>query len=201
MALDPRIGQKFLNSGCGYGGSCFPKDVSSLVVQGDAVGSPMRIAEAAAEINVQQRGLMADRVLELMREERRIPADTVIALWGMAFKPNTDDVREAPAIVMAQKLLHAGFSVRAYDPQAELTGSAELAANSRFSTVSTAMLAIESADALLIATEWEEFFAVEPRDVVRTMRTPIVFDGRSVFNVAQARAAGLRYYAFGRRHA
>ena len=201
MALDPRIGQKFLNSGCGYGGSCFPKDVTSLVKQGEAVGSVMRIADAAAEINVLQRELMADRLLALLSAEGRKPEDTIIALWGMAFKPDTDDVREAPGIVMAQKLLNAGFSVRAYDPQAQHTGRAELASHAGFSTAETAMQALAGADVLLVATEWKEFYSVTPNEVARVMRTPIVFDGRSIFNAANARSAGLRYHAFGRIHA
>ncbi len=201
MALDPRIGQKFLNSGCGYGGSCFPKDVTSLVKQGESVGSAMQISEAAAQINVRQRELMAEQLINLMQEEGRKPADTVIALWGLAFKPDTDDVREAPAIVMAQKLLRAGFLICAYDPQAEHTGRAELASYTRFSTVSTAMEALAGADVLLVATEWEEFRSVKPEDVAAAMRTPIMFDGRSIFNVKAARTAGLRYHAFGRKHA
>ena len=200
MALDPRIGQKFLNSGCGYGGSCFPKDVTSLVKQGEAAGSAMRISDAAAQINVHQRELMADQLMSLMQKEGRKPAGTVIALWGLAFKPDTDDVREAPAIVMAQKLLNAGYTVRAYDPQAEHTGRAELASFVQFSTVPTAMEALSGADVLLVATEWKEFMSADPKDIARVMRTPIVFDGRSVFNVADARSAGLRYHAFGRAH-
>ena len=201
MSLDDRVGKKFLNSGCGYGGSCFPKDVTSLVKQGEAVGSLMRIADAAAEINVLQRQLMADRLLALLNAEGRKPADTIIALWGMAFKPDTDDVREAPGIVMAKKLLDAGFAVRAYDPQAQHTGGAELAANVGFSPAATAMQALSGADVLLVATEWKEFYAVSPESVASAMRTPIVFDGRSVFNAADARSAGLRYHAFGRAHA
>ena len=201
MSLDDRVGKKFLNSGCGYGGSCFPKDVTSLVKQGEAAGSAMCIADAAAQINVRQRELMADQLMSLMRAEGRKPADTVVALWGLAFKPDTDDVREAPAIVMAQKLLNAGFAVRAYDPQAEHTGRAELASFSQFSTKATAMEALSGADVLLVATEWKEFMSANPVDVANAMRTPIVFDGRSVFNVAAARAAGLRYHAFGRTHA
>ena len=201
MSLDDRVGKKFLNSGCGYGGSCFPKDVTSLVKQGEAAGSPMRIADAAAQINVRQRELMADQLMDMMQKEGRKAVDTVIALWGLAFKPDTDDVREAPAIVMAKKLLIAGFTVRAFDPQAEHTGHAELASFSQFSTAPTAMDALSGADALLVATEWSEFVAVNPADVAQAMRTPIVFDGRSVFNVAAARAAGIRYQAFGRAHA
>lgn len=201
MALDPRIGQKFLNSGCGYGGSCFPKDVTSLVKQGDAAGSGMRIADAAAKINVTQRELMANRLIALLAAEKMGPAETTIALWGMAFKPDTDDVREAPGVIMAQKLLAAGYSIRAYDPQAEHTGRAELAEHSKFSTSASAMQALTGADVLLIATEWKEFYAVSPDEVVRTMRTPIVFDGRSVFDAVAARAAGIRYHAFGRAHA
>ena len=198
MALDPRIGQKFLNSGCGYGGSCFPKDVTSLVKQGISAGSPMRIADAAAEINVRQRERMADQILALLRADGRAPKHTIVALWGLAFKPNTDDVREAPALVMAQKLLESGCAVRAYDPQAQHTGAAELQHFAGFSTSATAMDALTGADVLLIATEWAEFYAVPPQDVVRAMRTPIVFDGRSVFNAIDARAAGIQYHAFGR---
>jgi UDPglucose 6-dehydrogenase len=201
MSLDDRVGRKFLNSGCGYGGSCFPKDVTSLVKQGEAAGSVMHIANAAAEINVRQRQLMADRLIELFLAEGRSPAGSIVALWGLAFKPDTDDVREAPAIVMAQKLLDAGFTVRAYDPQAEHTARAELASFQNFSTTPTAMEAVAGADVLLIATEWKEFLAADPADVARFMRTPIVFDGRSVFDAARARAAGLRYHAFGRKYA
>ena len=201
MALDPRIGQKFLNSGCGYGGSCFPKDVTSLVKQGMSAGSVMRIADAADKINVRQRELMADQVLELLRERGLTTANTVVALWGLAFKPNTDDVREAPALVMAKKLLVAGCTVRAYDPQAQHTGAAQLRSFAAFSTVSSAMDALAGADVLLVATEWSEFYAIAAQDVASAMRTPIVFDGRSVFNVAEARAAGLDYHAFGRSHA
>lgn len=201
MALDPRIGQKFLNSGCGYGGSCFPKDVTSLVKQGINAASPMRIADAAAEINVRQRELMADQVLALLHQKGRTASNTVVALWGLAFKPNTDDVREAPALVMAHKLLSAGCTVRAYDPQAQHTGAAELSSFASFSTVSTAMDALTGADVLLIATEWSEFYTISPQEVARAMRTPYVFDGRSVFNVGEARAAGLEYHAFGRVNA
>ena len=201
MALDPRIGQKFLNSGCGYGGSCFPKDVTSLVKQGEAAGSAMRIADAAAQINVYQRELMADQLMSLMQQEGRKPSDTIVALWGLAFKPDTDDVREAPAIVMAQKLLQAGYCVRGYDPQAAQTGRAELEQFSRFSSATSAMDALAGADVLLIATEWSEFFGIDPEILLRQMRTPIVFDGRSVFNARDARAAGIRYHAFGRLHA
>jgi UDPglucose 6-dehydrogenase len=201
MALDPRIGQKFLNSGCGYGGSCFPKDVTSLVEQGTVAGLPMRIAQAAAEINVRQRELMADQILAHLRQHHRSASDTVVALWGLAFKPNTDDVREAPALVMAKILLSAGCTVRAYDPQARHTGSAELQSFSGFSTVDTPMAALADADVLLIATEWEEFYAVHPRDVFAAMRRPVVFDGRSVLNAFEARAAGLEYHAFGRANA
>ena len=198
MALDPRIGQKFLNSGCGYGGSCFPKDVTSLVKQGEAAGSVMRIANAAAEINVVQRGLLAERLIAAFTNIGRKPADCVVALWGLAFKPDTDDVREAPAIVMAEILLQAGFTVRAYDPQAAATGSAELAKYPKFSIAPSAIAALEEADALLIATEWREFFAIEPSAVARALRSPNVFDGRSVFSPEAARLAGLRYEAFGR---
>jgi UDPglucose 6-dehydrogenase len=201
MALDPRIGQKFLNSGCGYGGSCFPKDVTSLVEQGSAAGVPMRIAQAAAEINVRQRELMADQLLDFLHREDRSASATVVALWGLAFKPNTDDVREAPALVMAKKLLNAGCTVRAYDPQARHTGSAELKGFASFSTVDTAMDAVSGADVLLVATEWSEFYALRPQDVFRVMRTPVVFDGRSVFNPREAQAAGLQYHAFGRANA
>ena len=201
MALDPRIGQKFLNSGCGYGGSCFPKDVTSLIKQGDAVGSPMRIAAAAAEINVGQRSLMAERIVSHLQSSGSGAAATTIALWGLAFKPDTDDVREAPAIVMAKILLEAGYTVRAFDPQAAHTGAAELASFSGFSNAPTAMDALVGADLLLIATEWRSFYAISPTQIAAAMRKPVVFDGRSVLNAADARAAGISYHAFGRNNA
>ncbi|MFO1342823.1 UDP-glucose/GDP-mannose dehydrogenase family protein [Casimicrobium huifangae] len=201
MSLDERVGRKFLNSGCGYGGSCFPKDVTSLVKQGEMAGTVMRIADAASEINIRQRVAMADRIISLFQSRGKAPVGCVVALWGMAFKPDTDDVREAPAVLMAERLLQAGFAVRAYDPQASETGAAELAKYTNFSVASTAMEALADADVLLIATEWKEFGQVAPADVARFMRAPVVFDGRSVFNVAAARAAGLDYHAFGREHA
>jgi len=172
--------------------------VTSLVKQGQAVGTVMRIADAAAAVNVVQRGLLAERLIDIFGSEGRKPADCVVALWGLAFKPDTDDVREAPAIVMAEKLLNAGFTVRAYDPQAAGTGSAELAMHTKFSTVSSPLVAVEGADALLIATEWSEFFAIAPSVVAKALRSPNVFDGRSVFSPEEARLAGLRYEAFGR---
>jgi UDPglucose 6-dehydrogenase len=201
MALDDRVGKKFLNSGCGYGGSCFPKDVTSLVKQGESAGSIMRIANAAAEINVRQRELMADRLIALFKEEGRDPKASVVGLWGLAFKPNTDDVREAPALVMAEKLLAAGFTVRAYDPQAAETAWAELGKFSSYVPVASAIEAATGADVLLVATEWKEFTEVPAAKVKSLMRTPVVFDGRSVFASDEARAAGLRYYAFGRVNA
>lgn len=200
MSLDDRVGRKFLNSGCGYGGSCFPKDVTSLVKQGEAAGALMRIARAADEINTRQRGALAERIIAKYREQGRDPQDGVVALWGLAFKPDTDDVREAPAIVMAERLLSAGFTLRAYDPQAGSTGRAELARFPRFSLAASAMAALDGADVLLVATEWQEFSRVALADIARTMRTPVVYDGRSVFAVAAARAAGLEYHAFGREH-
>ena len=199
MSLDPRIGQKFLNSGCGYGGSCFPKDVTSLVKQGEVVGMAMQIAAAAATINIAQRAAMAHHLLALFADERRDPAQTVVALWGLAFKPHTDDVREAPAIVMAELLLRAGYTVRAFDPEASETGAAELRAFSRFSIAPTALVAIDRADALIIATEWPEFSKVAASEIAQHMNSPIVFDGRSVLNASSARAAGLNYHAFGRK--
>lgn len=201
MSLDERVGRKFLNSGCGYGGSCFPKDVTSLVKQGESAGAVMRIADAASEINIRQRVAMADRIIAWFQSRGKAPAGSLVALWGMAFKPDTDDVREAPAIVMAERLLQAGFTVRAYDPQASETGAAELSKHSGFSVAPTAMEALAGADVLLIATEWKEFGQVALTDIARFMRAPVVFDGRSVFGVAAARAAGLEYHAFGREHA
>ncbi|MBL8310090.1 MAG: UDP-glucose/GDP-mannose dehydrogenase family protein [Burkholderiales bacterium] len=201
MQLDDRVGAKFLNSGCGYGGSCFPKDVSSLVKQGEAAGSVMRIAAAADEINDAQRGEMARRLLQIWQAEGRAPAECVVAIWGLAFKPNTDDVREAPALVMAERLLHAGATVRAYDPQASETGAAELGRFPKFALAATAAEAVQGADALIIATEWQEFLSIPAGIVKQAMRGSLVFDGRSVLSPTAARAAGLRYHAFGRVHA
>ncbi|MBS0315467.1 MAG: UDP-glucose/GDP-mannose dehydrogenase family protein [Proteobacteria bacterium] len=200
MSLDERVGRKFLNSGCGYGGSCFPKDVTSLVKQGEAVGLTMYIARAADEINVRQRGAMAERIIARFATTDRAARQPVVALWGMAFKPDTDDVREAPAIVMAKRLLEAGFAVRAFDPEAGATGGAELARYPGFSLASSTATAITGADALLIATEWKLFREVPVAEIARLLRQPIVYDGRSVLDAGEARAAGLEYHAFGREH-
>ena len=201
MALDPRIGQKFLNSGCGFGGSCFPKDVASLVKQGEALSSPMQVAAAAAHINVAQRGLLADRLIDYFAAQGWSPSVSTIALWGLAFKPDTDDVREAPALVMAEKLLTAGYSVRGYDPQAGTTAARELADYPRFSLAASAISAAAGADALIIATEWKEFAAIPAEQIAQVLARPIVFDGRSVLDPVSARASGIHYVAVGRVHA
>jgi len=199
MALDPRIGQKFLNSGCGYGGSCFPKDVTSLVKQGELAAAPMRIAAAADSINVDQRPRLADQLIDLFRGEARSPAASVVAIWGLAFKPDTDDVREAPALIMARKLTAAGFTVRGYDPQAAETAAADMADQPQFVVTASALDALTGADALIIATEWSEFRNFDPAVIANTMRSRIVFDGRSVLDAGKARAAGISYFAFGRK--
>ncbi|MBP9750323.1 MAG: UDP-glucose/GDP-mannose dehydrogenase family protein [Candidatus Peribacteraceae bacterium] len=184
MGQDPRIGPAFLRAGVGYGGSCFPKDVRALVATGRELGLDMAIAAAAQQVNDAQRERFFQAVLAGLS-----PAATV-AVWGLAFKPETDDVRESPALELAAKLVAAGHRVRAFDPAAKpaLPG-AELCAN--------ALEAATGADALVLMTEWAEFRGADLAAVRKLMRGDRLFDGRNAYEPETAKQAGFAYRGVG----
>ncbi len=192
VASDRRIGPSFLFPGIGYGGSCFPKDVQALVRSSRDVDYEFRILEAVETVNARQK----KRLFEKMTAEMGSLRGKHIAVWGLAFKPRTDDMREAPSIVMIEALLAAGAKVVAYDPEAQK--SARRIFGNRIALTRRSYDALEDADALAIMTEWSEFREPDFARMRDLMRAPLVFDGRNLFDTAQMSAHGFAYHSIGR---
>ncbi len=195
VGSDPRIGQSFLFAGAGYGGSCFPKDVRALIKTADDLAVDLSILKNVHETNEQQKGILAAKV------KARFGTDLSgrqFTIWGLSFKPETDDVREAPALALIEELLEAGASVVAHDPQAmETARSFQL--GDRIAFGEDAYSACEGSDALIVATEWLQYRRPD-WDIVRdALRAPIVFDGRNLFKPSRMRAMGFAYYSIGRK--
>jgi UDPglucose 6-dehydrogenase len=195
IGSDPRIGYSFLYAGAGYGGSCFPKDVKALLHTAAAHGQTLRVLDAVEHANDHQKLVLVDKITE------RFGADLsgrVFALWGLAFKPGTDDMREAPSRVLVQQLLSRGACVVAYDPVAMDEARRVFGPNPGISYADNASAALPGADALVLITEWREFKSPD-FDALRTqLRQPVVFDGRNLFEPAQLRAMGIEYHGIGR---
>ena len=195
IGADPRIGYHFLYPGAGYGGSCFPKDVRALTRTAAEAGMNLLILDAVERANTAQKQVLAAKIL------KRFGADLKglnFALWGLAFKPNTDDMREAPSRVLVAELLERGASVTAYDPVAMDEARQIYRAESRVRFAESPMAALEGADALAIVTEWKEFRSPDFQRVKRVLRTPAIFDGRNLYDPAEVRQNGLEYYPIGR---
>lgn len=194
VGSDPRIGQSFLFAGAGYGGSCFPKDVRALIKTADDLGVDLSILRTVHQANERQKGLLAAKVKSRFGEDL---TGRQFTFWGLAFKPETDDVREAPALAAIEQLLEAGAAVVAHDPQAmETARSFQL--GDRVAYSEDAYSACEGSDALIVATEWLQYRRPD-WDVVRdALRTPVVFDGRNLFKPSRMRALGFAYYSIGR---
>lgn len=193
IGVDQRIGRHFLYAGIGYGGSCFPKDVRALAHTASEHGYPFQILQAVTSVNKKQRRQMADRVRQHFGgsvEGRHF------AVWGLAFKPNTDDVREAPALDIIEALLEAGATVTAFDPEAIETSKVVL--GDRVSYARKAYDALENADALLICTEWAEFRRPDFERVKDLLKQPVVFDGRNVYDPTRMAKHGFTYISIGR---
>ena len=192
VASDDRIGPSFLFPGIGYGGSCFPKDVQALVRSSRDVDYEFRILEAVEAVNARQKR----RLFEKMTDEMGSLRGKRVAIWGLAFKPRTDDMREAPSIVMIEALLEAGAKVVAYDPEAQQ--SARRIFGSRITLTRRSYDALKGADALAIMTEWSEFREPDFARMRDLMGSPLIFDGRNLFETAQMRAHGFTYHSIGR---
>jgi UDPglucose 6-dehydrogenase len=195
IGSDPRIGFQFLYAGAGFGGSCFPKDIRALQHTGASAGAPLQILAAVERVNEAQKNLLGAKI------GARFGADLggrTIAVWGLAFKPNTDDLREAPSRVLIDALLRAGARVRAYDPVAGTEARRIYAGVAQLAIVDSAPAAIEGADALAIVTEWQEFRAPDFAALAARMKTPVVFDGRNLYDPAVLRAHGIEYFPIGR---
>jgi len=196
IGADPRIGPSFLYAGAGYGGSCFPKDVRALLAMARENVLSARILSAVHEVNEEQKHLLASRLREALGSELH---GKVIAVWGLAFKPNTDDVREAPSLVLIREVVDAGGKVRAYDPRARETAAKTLHELKRhIEYCDSAQRACEGADALVVVTEWLEFRSPDFGWLASTLRARALIDGRNLYEPRLVKAAGLRYYGIGR---
>ncbi len=195
IGSDPRIGPHFLYAGVGYGGSCFPKDVKALVHTAEVAGEPGELMRAAEHVNARQRRILFDKMQRFF--DGRM-AGRRIALWGLAFKANTDDMREAPSLALIEALTAAGATVVAYDPVATDNARRLCAGNAGVQFVSSARAACEGADVLAVVTEWLEFRSPDFEWLAATLKSRAVFDGRNLYEPAWVQAAGLKYFGIGR---
>lgn len=195
IGMDPRIGTHFLYAGTGYGGSCFPKDVRALIKTAQDAGQAFHILPAVQAVNERQKQVLVDKIAARFGPDL---AGRRFALWGLAFKPGTDDMREAPSLAIIERLLALGAQVVAYDPQAMDQARVALGPRAGLSFVEQADAALTGADALVIATEWKEFRSPDFAHLAATLRERVVFDGRNLFEPAELQAAGLEYHAIGR---
>ena len=196
IGSDPRIGYQFLYAGAGFGGSCFPKDVKALRRSAVEAGRPLRLLAAVEEVNEAQKHVLGAKIKGRLGENL---AGKTIALWGLAFKANTDDMREAPSLALIDDLLAAGALVRAYDPAAGGEARKIFEGNARVTIVPSALGALQGADALAIVTEWQEFRSPDFAAIKKALRTPAIFDGRNLYDPAALVAQGLEYYPIGRK--
>lgn len=196
MTSDVRIGKHFLYPGVGYGGSCFPKDVQALLATAAKNEIPLGIVAAAETANERQKHVLARKVLT--RFGKNLSGKT-IALWGLAFKPNTDDMREAPSLTIIEDLVAAGASIQAYDPVASSNAEKLLSKTPRIKICSGAYEALDGADVLLIATEWNEFRHPDFERIKKSLKHPVILDGRNLYSPEQVAKLGITYEAIGRR--
>ena len=192
IGSDPRIGSRFIYAGIGYGGSCFPKDVKALIKTGAQNNYRMRILEAVEEVNDAQKSVLFNKITKSLGNDL---SGKTFAMWGLSFKPNTDDMREAPSLVLIEKIKAAGGTVVAYDPVAmpetkHLIGDA-------IHYVDEPYLALDNVDALLLVTEWSEFKLPDFDEVSRRLKNKLIFDGRNIYDKAEMAELGYEYYCIG----
>jgi UDPglucose 6-dehydrogenase len=195
IGSDPRIGYHFLYAGCGYGGSCFPKDVKALIRTAADTGRDLKVLQAVEDANDAQKQVLVQKIVKRFGEDltgRRF------AVWGLAFKPNTDDMREASARVLIGELLARGATVTAYDPVAMTEARRIFGDEPRISYAENPDAALEGADALAIVTEWKEFRSPDFARIARTLKTPVIFDGRNLYEPKVVRDFGVDYQPIGR---
>jgi UDPglucose 6-dehydrogenase len=195
IGSDPRIGYHFLYPGTGYGGSCFPKDVTALLRTAQDNGLDLKVVRAVEEANDRQKGVLVEKIVRRFGESL---AGRRIALWGLAFKPNTDDMREAPSRVIIDGLLARGAAVTAFDPVAMPEARHLYAAEPRVTFADDALEAAGGADALAIVTEWKAFRSPDFDELKRRLASPVIFDGRNLYEPAAVRAHGFEYFPIGR---
>lgn len=190
VGLDNRVGAKFLDAGIGYGGACFPKDVKALAFIGKDLGVDAGLLDEVESVNRRARDRFAERVIKNAKGK-------TLAVWGLSFKPNTDDIREAPSIQILKKLVKAGFKLNVYDPQA--MGHIRRIFGDELNYFDSKQAALEGTDNLVILTEWNEFTAADLDEIKKTLKYPVIFDGRNVFDPELMAKLGFEYYSIGRR--
>ena len=196
MGSDPRISYHFLYAGCGYGGACFPKDMQALIRMGTQDAKlDMRLLQAVEQVNDSQKRVLAEKIKSHFGSDL---SGRRFAVWGLAFKPNTDDMRQAPSRYLVTDLLEAGASVVAYDPVAMNEARRVFGPNERISYAADAMEALDGADALVVLTEWKEFRSPDFAGIVARLKHPLIFDGRNLYEPGEVRALGIDYRAIGR---
>ncbi len=193
IGMDKRIGRNFLNAGIGYGGSCFPKDLSAFIAISSALGVPFDLLKEVQRINRRQR----ERLIHKIKDILWVLKEKRIAVWGLTFKPNTDDVRNSVPVELVNDLLHEGAEVRAYDPKG-MNNIREFGLLPGSVLAESALDAVEGAEALILATEWDEFRNVDFARVKEKMLTPIIFDGRNLYDPADMKQLGFTYISMGR---
>lgn len=195
IGSDPRIGYQFIYPGCGYGGSCFPKDVQALVRTSDAIGYESQILKAVETVNYKQKNKLLEYIIKHFGEN--IQGKT-FAIWGLSFKPNTDDMREASSLVLMQGLWNAGATIQAYDPVSMDETQRICGQRNDLALMGTKEAALKGADALVICTEWQNFKAPDFELINESLNTPTIFDGRNMYEPSNMKKKGFDYYSIGR---
>lgn len=194
ISTDTRIGNKFLFPGIGFGGSCFPKDVNALIKMAEDSGSEFSILKAVDKVNKTQREKFVNKVIKYFNNELK---DKTIAVWGLAFKPKTNDMREAPSITIIEELLKHGAKIQAYDPKA--IESAKKIFGNRIEYSQSSYDALNGADCLLLLTEWNEFRRPDIEKLKEIMKSPVIFDGRNQYDKTRLENRGIKYFSIGRK--
>ena len=195
IGSDPRIGYQFIYPGCGYGGSCFPKDIDALIHAGKEVGYPLHILKAVKEVNDDQKKLLVAKVHQTFGTDL---SGKHFAVWGLAFKPNTDDMRDAPSVTIIDGLTRCGATVCAFDPVANAVAEQLFVKQKRCTIAEDAYAALTDADALLVVTEWKSFRSPDFDAIRNRMRGNVIFDGRNIYDPQAVRAHGLKWQGIGR---
>jgi len=196
IGSDSRIGYQFIYPGCGYGGSCFPKDVQALIKTADSIGYSAEILKSVEAVNYRQKDKLFEKISKHYNGALK---GKTFALWGLSFKPNTDDMREAPSRVLMESLWNAGANVQAYDPEAMKECLHIYGQRDDLTLMETQELAIKEADALIIVTEWQHFKAPDFDLILKLLKAPVIFDGRNLFEPKRLEKQGITYYSIGRK--
>lgn len=193
MGFDSRIGPQFLKAGCGYGGSCFPKDVSALRFLAKRTGYEPKILESVETVNAEQKRVVAEKIYSRFGHDL---SGITFAIWGLSFKPDTDDIREASSLVLIRELLSHSATIQAYDPVANENTDRELGPQENLYFMNSAREALKDADALVLVTEWSEFKSIPPTEIQHLLKQPIIFDGRNLYQPEEW--VGAEYFSIGR---